>query len=66
MNTSIRLGHKVGADLLIATDPDADRIGVAVRLPDGNYQALTGNQLGPSIMIHYILEAHQHSRYVAA
>ncbi|MBL1227441.1 phospho-sugar mutase [Enterococcus sp. BWR-S5] len=55
---AIRLGEKENADLLIATDPDADRLGAAVRLPDGSYQVLTGNQLG-AIMIQYILEAHQ-------
>ncbi|HDU8541358.1 TPA: phospho-sugar mutase [Enterococcus faecalis] len=55
---AIRLGEKEGADLLIATDPDADRLGAAVRMPNGDYQVLTGNQLG-SIMIHYILEAHR-------
>ncbi|HGS8593866.1 phospho-sugar mutase [Enterococcus faecalis] len=55
---AIRLGEKEGADLLIATDPDADRLGAAVRMSNGDYQVLTGNQLG-SIMIHYILEAHQ-------
>lgn len=55
---AIRLGEKEGADLLIATDPDADRLGAAVRMTNGDYQVLTGNQLG-SIMIHYILEAHQ-------
>lgn len=55
---AIRLGEKEDADLLIATDPDADRLGAAVRLPDGTYQVLTGNQLG-SIMIQYILEAHK-------
>lgn len=55
---AIRLGEKEGADLLIATDPDADRLGAAVRMPNGDYQVLTGNQFG-SIMIHYILEAHQ-------
>ncbi|MGX7245200.1 phospho-sugar mutase [Enterococcus quebecensis] len=55
---AIRLGEKEGADLLIATDPDADRLGAAVRLPNGSYQVLTGNQLG-AIMIQYILEAHK-------
>ncbi|MTD38760.1 phospho-sugar mutase [Erwinia sp. CPCC 100877] len=55
---AIRLGEKEDADLLIATDPDADRLGAAVRLPDGTYQVLTGNQLG-AIMIQYILKAHQ-------
>ena len=43
---AIALGEKEDADLLIATDPDADRLGAAVRMPDGNYQVLTGNQLG--------------------
>ncbi|MEI5995505.1 phospho-sugar mutase [Candidatus Enterococcus mansonii] len=55
---AIRLGEKEGADLLIATDPDADRLGAAVRLPNGTYQVLTGNQLG-AIMIQYILQAHK-------
>lgn len=55
---AIRLGEKEDADLLIATDPDADRLGAAVRLPDGSYQVLTGNQLG-AIMIQYILDARQ-------
>ena len=54
----MRLGKKEEADLLIATDPDADRLGAAVRLPNGDYQVLTGNQIG-AIMIHYILEAHK-------
>ncbi|MFQ7234998.1 MAG: phospho-sugar mutase [Enterococcus hulanensis] len=55
---AIKLGEQDGADLLIATDPDADRLGAAVRLPDGRYQVLTGNQIG-AIMIRYILEAHK-------
>ena len=55
---SIALGKKVGADVLIATDPDADRLGCAVRQPDGEYQLLTGNQIA-SIMLAYLLEAHK-------
>ena len=55
---AIALGEKEGADLLIATDPDADRVGAAIRLPNGEYQVLSGNQIG-AILIHYILEAHQ-------
>ncbi|MFV0561365.1 MAG: phospho-sugar mutase [Enterococcus sp.] len=55
---AIRLGEKEGADLLIATDPDADRLGAAVRLPDGTYQVLTGNQIG-ALLVHYIFDAHQ-------
>ncbi len=55
---SIKLGKQVDADVLIATDPDADRLGCAVRQPDGEYQLLTGNQIA-AIMLHYILEAHK-------
>lgn len=55
---AIRLGEAEDADLLIATDPDADRLGAAVRLPDGSYQVLSGNQIG-AILVQYILEAHK-------
>ena len=48
------LANKTGADLILATDPDSDRLGVAVRGRDGGFQVLTGNQIG-SILIHYIL-----------
>jgi len=51
---ALKLGKKVNADLLIATDPDADRLGVAV-LHNGEYHLLTGNQTG-AIMVHYILK----------
>ena len=57
---AIALGEKEGADLLIATDPDADRLGAAVKMPDGNYQVLTGNQTG-ALMIRYILEARKNA-----
>lgn len=57
---AIRLGEKEGADLLVATDPDADRLGAAVRLPDGSYQVLSGNQIG-ALMVKYILEAHKNA-----
>lgn len=62
---AIALGKKEEADLLIATDPDADRLGAAVRLPDGSYQMLTGNQLG-ALMIQYILEAHKNAGTLSA
>lgn len=55
---AIRLGEKEGADVLIATDPDADRLGAAVRLPNGKYQVLTGNQIG-ALLVQYILEGHK-------
>ncbi|PEX60293.1 phosphoglucomutase [Bacillus cereus] len=51
---AIRDGEKVGADVLIATDPDADRLGVAVRNHNGEFQVLTGNQTG-ALMLDYLL-----------
>ena len=42
----IKLADEVGADLILATDPDSDRLGVAVRKPDGTFMLLTGNQTG--------------------
>ncbi|MDR6124724.1 phosphoglucomutase [Bacillus sp. SLBN-46] len=51
---AIRDGLKVGADLLIATDPDADRLGIAVRNEEGEYVVLTGNQTG-ALLLDYLL-----------
>ncbi|QHS23337.1 phospho-sugar mutase [Virgibacillus sp. MSP4-1] len=51
---AIEYGKKENADILIGTDPDADRLGVAVRGSDGEYTVLSGNQLG-SLMLDYIL-----------
>ncbi|MGG3455489.1 phospho-sugar mutase [Paenibacillus sp. FSL R7-0216] len=51
---AIELGKQVGADLLIGTDPDADRMGAVVRTRDGEYEILTGNQSG-SLLVHYVL-----------
>ena len=51
---AIALGKEKDADILIATDPDADRVGLAVKNPEGEYVLLTGNQTG-AILIHYIL-----------
>lgn len=51
---AIQYGKKVDADILLATDPDADRLGVAVKNDDGEYQVLTGNQTG-ALMLHYLL-----------
>ena len=51
---AIRDGEKVGADVLIATDSDADRLGVAVRNHNGEFQVLTGNQTG-ALMLDYLL-----------
>ena len=49
---AVELGKKTGAKILLATDPDADRLGVAVQNGDG-YTLLTGNQLG-ALVIHYV------------
>lgn len=53
---SENLGKEVGADLLLATDPDSDRCAVEVRDKDGNYKFLTGNLIG-SLLTNYILGA---------
>ncbi|ATD64671.1 phospho-sugar mutase [Neisseria weixii] len=53
-----KLGAAVGADLLLGTDPDADRLGAEIRQADGSYLTLTGNQIG-AVMAKYILEAHR-------
>ena len=51
---AIQIGYENGAELLLATDPDADRLGVAVRNEKEEYELLSGNQLG-ALLLHYIL-----------
>ncbi|MCA1202286.1 phospho-sugar mutase [Priestia flexa] len=51
---AIQYGKKIDADLLMGTDPDADRLGVAVKNSSGEYVVLTGNQMG-ALMLHYLL-----------
>jgi len=53
---AIKLGSQVGAEILIATDPDADRIGMAVKNSSTKYTVLNGNQLGV-LLLHYILSS---------
>ncbi|NGP43876.1 phospho-sugar mutase [Bacillaceae bacterium SIJ1] len=48
-------GKQMNADVLVATDPDADRVGLAVRNQQGAYELLSGNQTG-ALLLHYILE----------
>jgi len=55
LTQSIQLAEQAQADLVLATDPDADRMGVAVRNPDGKMELLTGNQIG-SLLAYYRLE----------
>lgn len=52
------LGRELDADVLLATDPDADRVGVEVRQADGSYWNLSGNQIG-ALIAKYVLEAHK-------
>ncbi|MBM0064088.1 phospho-sugar mutase [Alkalicoccobacillus gibsonii] len=51
---AMKLGEEKEADLLLATDPDADRVGLAVKDHEGNYQVLTGNQTG-ALLLDYLL-----------
>jgi len=51
---AIKLANEVGAEVCFATDPDCDRLGVAVRQKDGSFRLLTGNQIG-CLMLYYIL-----------
>ncbi|NLK89295.1 MAG: phospho-sugar mutase [Clostridiaceae bacterium] len=57
LSMGIRLAEQEGADLVIATDPDADRTGLCVRTKSGEYQVLSGNQIGV-LLLDFILEAH--------
>ncbi|MCH1627640.1 phospho-sugar mutase [Fredinandcohnia quinoae] len=55
---AIKLGKEIDADILIGTDPDADRLGVAVKNEQGEYIVLTGNQTG-ALLLNYILSEKQ-------
>ena len=57
---AIKLGKEQGADLLVGVDPDADRLGAAVRQPNGEYKLLTGNQIA-ALLLNYILTAHKNA-----
>lgn len=55
---SIKLGKEIGAEVLIATDPDADRLGMATLLDNGEYKVLTGNQIA-ALIVDYLLKAYE-------
>ncbi len=57
---AIQLADKVGGDLIIATDPDADRCGVMAKDNDGKFVPLTGNQCG-ALLLDYILTAYENT-----
>ncbi len=54
----IAIANEVGSDLVVATDPDADRVGVVTRTPDGTFTTITGNQMG-ALLMDYILTAYE-------
>jgi len=55
---AFKLAEKTGASVILATDPDSDRLGVAVKKNDGNWQVLTGNQIG-SVLLHSLLTSYK-------
>ncbi|MBO5898821.1 MAG: phospho-sugar mutase, partial [Clostridia bacterium] len=54
----IDIADRVGSDLIIATDPDADRVGVMARKKDGSFTTISGNQMG-ALLIDYIITAYE-------
>ena len=54
----IEIANRVGANLVLATDPDADRVGVVTRTPDGSFTTITGNQMG-ALLCDYIITAYE-------
>ena len=54
----LKLGQKIGADLVLATDPDCDRLGIVYRDHDGSYKFLNGNQIGV-VLMEYILSSYK-------
>ena len=55
LRLGLELAKKIGADLMLATDPDADRVGIAMKCPDGSYELVSGNEVGV-LLLDYICE----------
>ncbi len=53
LRLGLELAEKSGADLMLATDPDADRVGIAMKCPDGSYELVSGNEVGV-LLLDYI------------
>ena len=53
LRLGLELAVKEGADLMLATDPDADRVGIAMKCPDGTYELVSGNEVG-ALLLDYI------------
>lgn len=56
MSKALDLARQIDADLVIATDPDSDRVGMGIKNPEGEWQLLNGNQAA-SLIIYYLLKA---------
>ena len=56
LRLGLELATKEGADLMLATDPDADRVGIAMKCPDGTYELVSGNEVGV-LLLDYICQA---------
>ncbi len=56
LRLGLELAQKEGADLMLATDPDADRVGIAMKCPDGSYELVSGNEVGV-LLLDYICQA---------
>ncbi len=53
LKKGLELAEESGADLMLATDPDADRVGIAMKCPDGSYELVSGNEMGV-LLLDYI------------
>ena len=53
LEAGLKLAKESDADLMLATDPDADRVGIAMKCPDGSYELVTGNEMG-ALLLDYI------------
>lgn len=55
LQKGLELAEKTSADLMLATDPDADRVGIAMKCPDGTYELVSGNEMGV-LLLDYICQ----------
>ena len=65
MELGLQYCRRTGADLLLATDPDCDRCGIAVRAPDGSYQLLSGNEVGLLLLDYICAQRTKHGKMPA-
>jgi len=60
LSLGVKLAEKVGSDLVLATDPDADRVGIMVRNSENKFVTITGNQVG-ALLLDYVLTAYENT-----